>query len=316
MGEQGLIFALGSFLARAIAGAYALPTVKRLVKGWVLLYSAAAPVPARDQRRADIEADLHDEIEDLQAERYRPEEIALRVFVRMAIGMPSDMVWTASYLPQSVAWQLEQRSRALRRSKTPALALISTGLLVMMNLGVLASEPDVLWEEFLVVNIGTVSAIVLIACQKQTWARRVMTCLPGVLIAMAIGLLIWMMIEYRWYEEPMFPRFILMLGSAMLPVIAASAVGTTPFRVRIFGGRWWPVYVSWLLIAVISIATAAILKSYILLIAWSSVFIGLGGIIIMSLIFCGGAVLIGVGGTKGTAACMDLAAKGIRRFTD
>ena len=314
MGDQGLMIAIISFFALTLAKAFALPSVSLFARCWTWLYSMAAPETERDRRRKDIESELHEEIQDLQAEGYHPAEVALRVLVRVAIGIPADVTWAVCYLPNNLSPKLERGSEALRGSKTPAIVVVSVGLFAMMNVGVWVAQPDVWWREFFVANLGVVGAIVLVSNRQRTWARRITTWGPGAAAAILFAFLLWSIVEQRWYTAPMFGQYMLLFISAMLPLVVAIAVGTEACRVRIFKGRWWPVYVSWLFIAVVSTGAAILLRSEVLLVTWSTVFIGLSGLVIMTFVFCWAAAFICRGATKGTAACMKWAAQGIRNL--
>ena len=315
MDDHGLTIAILSFVALTISKAFALPMVKLVVKGWVWIYSGAAPKAARDRRRREIDAELHDEIQDFRAGGYHPAEIALHVLAVMVLGMRADIAWATYHVPNKMASKLERGSEVIKRFKTPPLVFVSVGLLALINLGFLASESDAFWREFLVANVGTISAILLVGCQKQTWARRIITWGPGVAMAMAFAFLLWMGIEHSWFTAPTFRQFAFLIGGAMAPLFTAAAVASDAFRVRLFNGRWWPVYATWLLIAIMSIATAALLESHVLLVTWSGFLIGLSGLVIATLMFCGGAALLCLGATKGTAAFMGWTAKSIRHLT-
>jgi len=230
--------------------------------------------------------------------------------------MPGDIAWSLSYLPGMVASKLERGSQRSRTLRTPTLVTVSVGVLALVNTAALTSDTEPLWREILLTNAATAGAIALIRYQERTWAKRVMMWAPWVMMTLLFGFLISMTIEHRLYETPQFTQSTLILAGGISPVILATIVGSHACRSRVFKGHWWPVLVAWLLIASISVMSAILLDSEILLVVWSATAIGLVGLAIMSVVFCGGAALALLGATKGSATCMIWVAYCIRRFTN
>ena len=316
MGDNNLIIAVFTCLALFLTKAFALQGVKFLLTNWTRLYTWVAPESERNDHREQVESDFHDQVRSILHDGYHPAEAAVHIFLRMASAMPSDIAWSLSHLPGMVASKLERGSQRIRTLRTPRLVIVSVGILALMNTAAWTSDTDPLWREILLVNIGTGCAIALTRYQERTWAKRLMMWATWVMITLLLGFLTWITIEHRLYETPKFAQSVLHMSVGISPVILAIIVGSNACRSRVFKGHWWPVLVAWFLIASISLISAIMLDSEILLVVWASTAIGLFGLTIISVVFCGGAALAYLGATKGTATCMTWAAYCIRQVTN
>jgi hypothetical protein len=87
---EGLIAALAVLLA----GAFALPLAKLIVRGWVRIYTAPVHPELRARRREEIESDLWEQQAAEREAGYRPVEIGLRLVARWILGVPADLLWS------------------------------------------------------------------------------------------------------------------------------------------------------------------------------------------------------------------------------
>ena len=315
MGDNNLIITVLSFLVLILTRAFALQWVKFLLSNWTRLYTSVAPESEREDLREQVESDFYDQVQSLSSDGYHPAEAALRIFLRMVSAVPGDIIWSVSFLPGTVASKLERGSHRIRAIKTPRSLIIWVGLLALVNTAALTSDIDPLWRELLIVNVGAAGAISLTHYQERTWAKRTMAWGPWLMVALLLGLLAWMTKEHRLYEAPEFAQYVLLFVAATLPLILAAIVGSNVCRHRVFKGHWWPVFFAWFLIASISSLSAILLGYPILLVVWVATAIGLFGLFIMAALFCGGAALVYLGATRGSATCMTWAANCIRQLT-
>ena len=316
MGDNNLTTLLISCLALFLVKAFALPAIKILVANWTRLYTSVAPEAERHELRQQIEAHLDDEIRLHSQEGYHPAEVAAHILLSAISGMPGDTAWSLSRLPSTVASKLDKGSQKVRTHSRPKLVIASIAILAVMNIGALVSATEPFWRELLIVNLGAAGGIALTRYREHNWTKRLMTLGVCLMLLIAFGLFAWTIIQLRLYDTPMFAHFLLLCALGVLPVILAIAVSTDACRAHAFGGRWWPVFVAWVVIAVISITSAIQLDLQILLVAWSTMAIGLTAFLIICAAFYGGATLAYLGATKGTARCMIWSANCIRRLNE
>ena len=233
-------------------GATGLPTSIRIVCLWVRIYTVLAPRDDRDSRRAEILSDLHDHREQLLQEGHRPVEAAVLIFLRMITGAMDDVAWAWPHLGTNLVGKLNSGKISAQRIVTRKVLVLSAACLGFANCLFFAADIDHTLLEWSVHNLGAVLASVLICHQEHPTARRVLNGLMGAAIVSGTALMAWLVVEYRLYDEPLFRQMML---SAM-PIFVMVVVGTKGFRVRAFGGRWWPAVVAWVVIGGISIATA------------------------------------------------------------
>ena len=295
MGDVSLIIALLALVAPTLVKAFALPAVRILLTGWTKLHTAMAPEPQRSDIRQQTESDFHDQGQQLLGDGYHPAEAATRIFFRMLVHVPSDIVAAISYVPATLARRLENVAQAIRTRGTPKLAIIAVGLFAFMNTGALLSDSTPLWHELVKANAAAAAAVILTHYQNHTWAKRVMAGAICATLAGVVALLAWVTIENRLYESPHFTASVILLACAILPVMLCAVVASNACRIRLFKGRWWPVFFVWLAIASVSITSAVLLDYQILLIAWATPAFALTGLMIMLTVFCGGAALVFLG---------------------
>ena len=233
-------------------GATGLPTALRIVRFWTWLYTAVAPNNDRDSRRAEILSDLHEHREHLLGQGHRPVEVAVLIFLRTLAGAMDDVAWAWPHLCQILVGRLNTSKSSTQRIVTRKVLVTSVACLSFVNCLFFAADIEHTVMEWSAHNIGAVLASVLMCHQEHPTARRVLNGLLGVGIVSGAALLAWMIMEYRLYDEPLFRQMLL----SALPIFVMVIVGTKAVRARAFGGRWWPAVLAWLVIGVISIATA------------------------------------------------------------
>ena len=113
--------------------ALALPLAKSFARLWMSIYAAGVPSNLREDRRAEILSDLHEQVTDFREQGYRPDEIAFRIVLRVVRGMKDDVAWSAPYLPEALAEQFERGSEALRHIGTPKFITTAMAVVGMMN---------------------------------------------------------------------------------------------------------------------------------------------------------------------------------------
>ena len=233
-------------------GATGLPTTIRIVRLWTCIYTALAPRDDRDSRRAEILSDLHDHREHLLLEGHRPVEAAVLIFLRMITGAMDDVAWAWPHFCSILVGKLNSGKFSVQRIVTRKVLVMSVACLGSVNCLFFAADIEHTLLEWSAHNLGAVIASVLMCHQEHPTARRVLTGLMGVAIATGTALVAWLVIEYRLYDEPLFRQMML----SALPILVMLVIGTKGFRVRAFGGRWWPALISWVVIGGISIAAA------------------------------------------------------------
>ena len=248
-----------------VVSAFLLSTVTFIVKGWTRLYTLVAPERARESRRAEAESVLLEERSASREEGYKPAEVAIRVLLRMALRVRSDIAWLAPHLPNALAGGLARGGDALSRARTSARIVSSLAVLVLMNWSFYLSDDGLSWMRWLLLNIGMLSMIVVMWNEQRRWARRVLSVLVGLAIVMGTGVIVWVTFEYGLHETPLFYQYLL----AMLPVLLAMALADKKSRVRFFKDRWWPVFVCWGFIAAVSLGAALLADLEALVSAWT-----------------------------------------------
>jgi len=83
----------------------------RVVARWARLYTAGLPAPARDRRREEIGADVHEQLAEARSRHERPAMTAAALLSRLARGAVHDLSWRHQVSrPISLArWQAWRR---------------------------------------------------------------------------------------------------------------------------------------------------------------------------------------------------------------
>ena len=103
---------------------------------------AGVPSNLREDRRAEVLSDLHEQVTDLLEHGYRPYEIAIRIVLRVVLGMKDDVTWSAPYLPETLAEQFERGREALRHVGMPKFTIAAMAVVGVMNCAWLMSDGD------------------------------------------------------------------------------------------------------------------------------------------------------------------------------
>ena len=233
-------------------GATGLPTTILIVRLWAWIYTALAPKNDRDSRRAEILSDLHDHREQLLREGHRPVEAGVLIFLRMITGAMDDVGWAWPHLCSIFVGKLHSGKISAQRIVTRKVLVMSVACLGFVNFLFFVADIEHTFLEWSVHNISAVLASVLICHQEHPTARRVLNGFMGAAIVSGTAFMAWLVIEHRLYDEPLFRQLML----STLPIFVMTIVATRGFRVRAFGGRWWPTVVAWVVIGGISITTA------------------------------------------------------------
>jgi hypothetical protein len=106
-------------IIRLLISAYLLDIAKRIVLGWVWLYSFPAPKEEREGRRAEGLSHVHEFENALRKKGYAPRDIAVRLLERWARGMPDDMMWSMPFVPGSLAGRTKDWADSLRHYRVP-----------------------------------------------------------------------------------------------------------------------------------------------------------------------------------------------------
>lgn len=294
----------------------AVPTSERLERAWLRLYTMVAPAELREARRAEVLSDLHDETADLRTQGLDPTEVAARILLRMARGVKDDAAWSAPFLPSAMAEYLEKGSETISRYKTPTVLVPSLAVLGLMNYSYVASESNQQWIELPLVNGGVLIGSVLMSNQNHLWARRVLNGLLGLMYLLAASVIIWVMVQQRLYEMPDFHKFVLQFALLALSIALILLVASNGFRSRVFGGRWWPVFICWPLIVVTSIGVSAMLgwDPAMLTTVWAVAILSVLLMVIATAVSVLGVALIWYGGLKGSAHSLRLMAAALRNL--
>ena len=161
------------------------------------------------------------------------------------------------------------------------------------------------------VNCGLVAMVLVMWNQEQRWARHVLGIYLGLATVIVGGFLVWVVLQNRLYQEPIFREHAL----AMVPVLLAFVVASKEVRSRVFRNHWWPVIASWAAIAATSVGMAVFTQSLeALLSVWAVV-----ALLVISMgILCGLAATTGLMvwyvGSRAIAHLMRLFAAGILRL--
>lgn len=111
MTENPLLVGLELMLLAFLLKAFALPTVKGLVRVWVFLLTIGLTSEQREARRGAIASDLW---EQCAAENGAwPEITALHILWRWILGLPCDLVWRLRVTTGSIAFALIYTSVSL-----------------------------------------------------------------------------------------------------------------------------------------------------------------------------------------------------------
>jgi hypothetical protein len=147
----------------------------RWTRRWVRLYTARLGSELRDGRRAEIESDLWEHLDDARAINQRDFATQLGVLTRMVTGMPADLVW------RSRARYATKEHRSMKQRRLRAIAVLCAAVVLVTffatNLLVdksdAATHADIWWilavpvGFFLVGTIGVVATVLLMRDRRR-----------------------------------------------------------------------------------------------------------------------------------------------------
>ena len=296
-----------------VIGAFALPLAMSFARLWTSIYTAGVPNKERQDRRAEILSDLHEQVADFREQGYRPDEIAILIVRRVVRGMKDDVAWSAPYLPEVLAEQFERGSEALRHIGTPKFITTAMAVVGMMNCAWLMSDGDKSWVSWFIFNGGVLTVSVLMGNQQHRWVRRLILLFMGLAFVGVLATILYLVLDRRLYESQSFNQTMLGFALALVPLFLLTVVSSETCRVRLFRRRWWPILSS----SVLSIVGALWISSYMgltatLVTVWMLVAVLAVGYMVLAAMFLGGASIVWYVGVRGGAAGMRLLADRIR----
>ncbi|MBA7481480.1 hypothetical protein ES707_16954 [subsurface metagenome] len=290
---------------------YLLPIVMRIValRNWlyVVLKSEEG-----EEHREEIMADIRDEIACYRLDGDSNDSIAVKIFIRLAKGMPSDTVGLMPFVPAMVSDKVNRWGDTLRHYRVPTAMIVGVATLGLMNYSFFSSPNNQAIGHWLLMNGIIIVMTILLWKLKHPLARRILNTWIGIAIVACIAIMAWLTINYRLYEIMTFK--VLML--AMVAVLPTIIVVDKSWRNRLFGGRWWLIAVCWAPI-IAGVFAGSLLVSHSvkpLLEMWAvmallavGMFIVYGAIGLAAYVLC----LLGI---RGSAGGLRLVASGIRHL--
>jgi len=307
-----LVCAVVTVIISLFITAHALPAMKRFVRGWVWLYSLPAPEEKRKGRRA--EADSH----IFEFEQYRRNagdasaDIAVGLFEICAKGMPIDIVWSAHFIPESIADKVAGWSDNLRHLRVPAAMVAGVATLGLMNYSLSRSPNHQTMGTWVTANVVIVVFTLLLSNLKHPLARRIFSAWMGIGVAFMLGVILWLSIHLHLYMIPWFQVFSL----GILPVIPFIQVVDKPWTDNITSGRRLLFVIGWVLAIATSLAGSQIIAGSMIpmfslweaMVLFAGVmFMVYGAIVLAAYLLC----LLGI---RGSAGGLRLVASGIRHL--
>ena len=306
-----------SIVAIALIKPFALQAVLFFVKTWTHIYTRAVPEKEREDRRAEIESDLHEQVNHLRAEGYTRSETAAHLLCRSVLGMKDDLVWSAPYMLNTLADNLVKGSGAIKRCKYSPKAVGVLGGFLLIGSAFTVTPDGVGWTERLLLGAASAFGALIVFNLHKPWAQRTLALVAvvgGALVAVDATPLV---LEDRLHEVPLFSMQAFGLGVAALSAALVVVVVSNECRARVFGGHWWPVLLSWGFIVAASTGAASLVGVGLdeLIALWTAM-----ALMAASLAVAVGAstlaAAVGWHGTLwGSAAGMRWVAAGIRRLT-
>jgi hypothetical protein len=309
--RMSLLYILLNIGIRVIFKTCALPIVLRIVaiRNW--LYRAFASEGGRAHGE-DMLANLPDEIAYYRLKGDSNEEIAAKILFRLVTGLPSDLaIWAPSTLDLFVS-KLVGWSDTLRHYRVPKITLAGVAAVVLMNCAYFSSQSALEIHSWLLMNGITIAMTVLIWKREHPLVRRIFNIWLGSGIAASMAMMVWLTINYHFYQTTTFKVFILATAAALPAVI----VFEKSWRKRLFGDKWWPI-----IICGAAIVAGACLGS--LLIAHDvklllGIWVAMVVFVALLLMVVGaatvGAYILCWLGVRGSAGGLKLLASGIRRL--
>jgi len=292
--------------------AHALAIVKRIITGWVWLYSAAAPKEIREGRRGEVSSHLHEMTNNLQKAGYPPGEIAVRMFESWVMGGVDDAAWCMPFIPKMLADRVRGWGDVLWHYRAPKAIVAGIATLGLIDFSLAASSNDPPLAAWFITNGVVIGMTILLWQTKRPLARRIFHSWMGATAIAAIVVMAWLTVNFRLYEIVAF-KILMLAMMAILPVII---VVDKSWRRRLFKGRWWLIPVCWA-----PIVAGAFAGSLLISHSFWPLLETLGAMILLALgifMVCGAfglasSVLCWLG-IRGSGGGLRLAASGLRRL--
>ena len=106
-GTDSMIDLLLPIILVLLLQAYALPIALALVRGWVYLYTLGLPTKLKERRRLELCSDVWEQQNAQKDDGYANEAIALRLFIRVVLGVPSDLSWRLQHVDSTTRTERE-----------------------------------------------------------------------------------------------------------------------------------------------------------------------------------------------------------------
>jgi hypothetical protein len=310
-----------AFLASAILAAvigmfislHALPLIKKIVMGWVWLYSSIAPEEDREGRRLEVLSHIHEMTNTLLKSGHTPGEIAVRMLEILVLGLVDDVSWSMQFMRGALADKIVGWSDSLRQSRVPAAMIAGVATLAPMNYGFFISPANQPLYLKIIMNAIIIGIITLLWKTKQPRARCIFNLLMSITVIAGIVAMMWLTINYHLYEMVSFKIFMLAMVSA-LPI----TVAINKSRRKFLTGKTLCLFVTgW-----VFIISGALIGSWTLagsvkplFDAWLQIALS----VVAMFIFYGSLILASSGlcwaGMRGSAGGLRLVAAGLRRLS-
>ena len=306
-----LVCAVVTIIISMFITAHALPAMKRFVRGWVWLYSLPAPEEKRKGRRE--EADSH----IFEFEQYRRKagdgsaDIAVGLFEICAKGMPIDIVWSARFIPESIADKVAGWSDNLRHLRVPAAMVAGVAILGLMNYSLSRSPSHQTIGTWVTANVVIVTFTLLLSNLKHPLARRILSAWMGIGVGVMMGVILWLSIHLHLYTIPWFQVF----SFGILPMVPFMQVVDKPWRDNITSGRRLLFVMCWGLAIAASLAGSQIIAGSMMPMfsLWEELVLFAGVMFVVYGAIAFAAYLLCLLGIRGSAGGLRLVAAAIRR---
>ena len=219
---------------------WALPAARTLVLSWTWLYTAALPEQVREDRRAEIRSDLHDQIDQDRGESIGQAETGIDLLRRMASGAWDDVSWALPQIPSVLSLHLVRGSDLIGQMRPSPWAISYLAVAALINVCLALSDWSRLWPAWPLANAGVLATTLLLQRQRQPWARGILL-LGGsftILLVVVMGIsAAWSSGSLPWpfHHSPMFDA-VLMLPLIILGLLMATRTCGAPVSDR---SRWW-----------------------------------------------------------------------------
>lgn len=253
-----IIVSLVIGLAGLVVKSLSLQIVESVVNGWTWCYTLFVPEDVGKDRRGEVRSGFYEGKVALIAEGHNRASAAVILVLQMVSGIRHDLVWLSPYLASKAVLKLERWIEILSELGTPRDAITALSMSIFFLLGALTQYPDIHWTSIVYALACPPAAVIVLKYLRQFHeagiVRRVahiITILGIAFNLIALGGMAWLVGEHRFYENPLFYR----LPVALFPLLLSAILATPECRRRLFSGRWWPVFVCWGILILVSVGS-------------------------------------------------------------